>query len=78
MPQATDAKDSNQVRGAGTAHLYRLVGRDARAGQRSSLQRLHVCGHLPDIPGKRLGVFSVGPIEEVAGVELFLTQRLPS
>jgi hypothetical protein len=70
MTQAPDAVDGDQVRGPGTRHLHRLVGRDASTRERRCVQRIEAFG---DSSHKgRLGqcVLGIGSVDRVSRVRL--------
>ena len=63
--------------GAGPGQLDRLVGRHSGAGQHGRIEGVDRVGDLRDVGGVRGGVFGVGAVPAVAGVDLLLAQRFP-
>jgi hypothetical protein len=59
-------------------HLHRLVRGDSRASEWRGVQRINLGRHPADEVCIGLGVFGVGAVDEVAGVELLFAQRLPA
>ena len=77
VAEPADAEDRDQRPGAGPGELDRLVGRHPGAGQHGRVEGVHRVGDLSDVGGVRGGVFGVGAVPAVAGVDLLLAQRLP-
>src|SRR6266571_1165076 len=77
MSQASDAEDGHQVRGPSPAHLDSFICRDSSAGKRRSFKRIDPVGYFTDVPCERFGILGIAAIQEVAGIELLFTQRLP-
>src|SRR6266545_2744322 len=78
VTQPADAEHRDERGRAGAGDLDRLVRGDAGAGQRSGVERVDPLGNLGDVLGRRLRVLRVAAVQEVAGVELLLAQRLPA
>src|SRR6187551_2263508 len=78
VAETTDAEHSDEVGRPCARDLDRLVGRDPRAGERRSVDRIDGLGHLDDVAAVRLHVVGEGPVQRVAHVLLLEAERLPA
>jgi hypothetical protein len=75
--QAADPEHRDEVGGPHLGDLDRLVGRDARAGERSRVEGVDALRHDADVVGGGERVLGVAAVTGVAGVLLGLAQGLP-
>ncbi len=78
MAQAAHTEHCDEVGRPCAGHLDRLVGRDARAGERGGVDRVNPLGHLDDVAGVGARVLAEATVDRVAHVLLLEAERLPA
>ena len=78
VAEAADAEHRGEIARAGARDLDRLVGRDARAGQRRGVEGVDAGGDLDDVARVGGRVLAERAVERVAHVLLLEAERLPA
>jgi hypothetical protein len=78
VAETADAEHGNEIRGARARDLDRLVGGDARAGERRGVKRVDAVGDLDHVAGVGDGVLAEAAVDRIAHHLLLVAQCLPA